>query len=88
MQHKPNFVMQRVADLNVVVPVNEATAEFNGMLMFNDTGALLWNALETDRTEAELVQLLRAEYAVDEQTAQNDVHRFLDRMREQDLLHE
>lgn len=88
MQHKPNFVMQRVADLNVVVPVNEATAEFNGMLMFNDTGALLWNALETDRTEVELVQLLRAEYAVDEQTAQNDVHRFLDRMREQDLLHE
>lgn len=88
MQHKPNFVMQKVADLNVVVPVNESTANFSGMLMFNDTGALLWNALETDRSEAELVQLLRAEYLVDEQTAQDDVRRFLDRMRAQDLLNE
>lgn len=51
MKLKENFVLRQVADTWVVLPVAEATLDFNGMLTLNETGAVLWRALEQGGSE-------------------------------------
>lgn len=86
MQHKPNFLLQSVAGLNVVVPIHSETADFNGMLTFNDTGAFLWEKLNTPHTEAELVDALLDTFLVERDRAEADVARFVEKLRTHNLL--
>jgi len=46
MKIKEGFLLRQVADNWVVLPVGQACVDFNGMLSLNDSGALLWKALE------------------------------------------
>ena len=78
MKLKENFVLRQVADTWVVLPVAEATVDFNGMLTLNETGALLWQALEQGKDAEGLVQALTAEYAVERQQARADVEEFIE----------
>ena len=42
MKIKENYMLRKVADCYVVVPIGEAVAEFNGMINLNEVGAFLW----------------------------------------------
>lgn len=86
MRHKPNFILQSVAGLNVVVPVRSDTADFNGMLTFNETGAFLWSLLDEERTEAELTEALLEAFEVERDVAASDVSRFLEKLHSHGLL--
>ena len=86
MKLKENFVLRQVADTWVVFPVAEATVDFNGMLTLNETGALLWQALEQGKDVEGLVQALTAEYAVERQQALADVEEFLEALHTADCL--
>ena len=46
MKLKENFVLRRVLNNWVVLPLGSATVDFNGILNLNDSGALLWQQLE------------------------------------------
>ena len=85
MKLNPNFVLRQVADTWVVLPLGEATVNFNGMLTLNESGALLWKALEngTDPVDA-----LTAEYDVSRQLAAADVEEFLESLRKIGCLEE
>ena len=50
MKLNENFVLRQVADTWVVLPLGDATVDFHGMLTLNETGALLWEALEESRS--------------------------------------
>ena len=41
MKVKDGFVLRAIAGSNIVVPVGAATAQFNGMITLNDSGAFL-----------------------------------------------
>ncbi|MCL2694834.1 MAG: PqqD family protein [Clostridiales bacterium] len=86
MKHKPDFVLQQVADTHVVVPVGEQALAFNGILTLNGTGAFLWQQLDEDVDIPALIQALRAAYEVDEQTALADVAAFITALSENNLL--
>lgn len=86
MKHKKDFLMQKVADMFVVVPVGAAAVSFNALLSFNESGALLWDKLENDVTVSELTQTILKEYEIDEQTACKDVAIFLERLEKVGLL--
>jgi len=81
MKLNPDFVMRQVAGTWVVIPFGEATSRLNGMINLNETGALLWKALEQGTTEADLVEKLLAEYNVTRDLAQSDVAAFLNTLR-------
>ena len=66
MKIKDNFVLRQVAGSYVVVAVGAASVDFNGMLMLNESGALLWHTLERGADRAALVAALTSEYEVDE----------------------
>lgn len=77
MKLKENFVLREVADTWVVLPFGAATLDFNGMLTLNETGAVLWRALEQGGDAEALVAALTAEYDVAPEVAAADVEEFL-----------
>ena len=86
MKLSENFALRQVAGTWVVMPLGDATLDFNGMMTLNDTGAFLWNALEQGNDKNALVDALTAEYAVNAEQAAADVEEFLERLAEAGCL--
>jgi len=81
MKLKEDFVLRQVADAWVVLPVGAATVDFNGMLTLNETGAVLWKALEQGGDRETLADALCAEYDVARSQALADVEEFLTKLQ-------
>lgn len=86
MKIKNDFVLKKIAGSYVVVPVRSRAVDFSGIIKLSESGALLWNELEKGASREELIAALTAEYEVDEVTAGNDVDRFVNKLKEADLL--
>lgn len=82
MKLKENFALRSVADTWVVLPLGEEAINFNGMLTLNESGALLWQALERGGDRESMADALMAEYVVDRAKALADVDKFLAKLRE------
>ena len=76
MKISEGYILRKIADTHFAVSVRPADA--GRMIRLNETGALLWQALEKGADTPALISLLMAEYEVDEATASADVTRFLD----------
>ena len=88
MKIKNNFVLRNVADTWVVLPLGENTVDFNGMLTLNETGVLLWKALESGCDKAALVKALTDEYEVADNVAAADVEIFIAKLASADCIEE
>lgn len=86
MKIKEGFVLRNICDEYIVVAVGRQTLDFKGLIKLNETGAFLWEQLKKECSEEELLAALRAEYAVDEETAKADITAFLDSLKEAALL--
>ena len=86
MKVSENFVLRQVADTWVVLPVGQASVDFNAMLTLNESGAILWHALEQGGSREALADALLAEYEVDRETALADVDEFLQKLQEAGIL--
>ncbi len=86
MKIKENFMLRKVADSYVVVPVGPAVASFNGMINLNEAGAFLWQLLENETTEEAVVASMLEHYEVSEELAKADVKKFIAQLRDADLL--
>ena len=86
MKLKENFILRQVADTWVVLPLGAENLNFNGMLTLNETGALLWKALEQGGDREALADALTAEYTVDRNTALSDVDEFLEKLAKSGCL--
>ena len=80
MKLKKDYVLRQVADTWVVLPLGQETISFDGMLKLNDSGALLWKALEAGSDLNGLVSALTAEYTVSEAQARADAEEFLNKL--------
>lgn len=78
MKLKYNFVVNKVADTSVAVPVGSDCAAFGGYIKLNDTGASIFNLLKNEITEDEIVKSLLEEYEdTDEQEVRETVTEFI-----------
>ncbi len=77
MKVKSGFVVHTVGGETVAVASGELAMEFNGMVKLKGTGAFLFELLQNDITEEELVTRLAEEYIVDVAIAKRDVRAFL-----------
>lgn len=88
MKTKKGFMLRSVAQRHVVVPIGQASVDFNGIITLNDTGAFLWQKLFDGCTYDELLNSLLSEYDVSEDIARHDIDAFLDTARGARLLDE
>lgn len=86
MKLKNGFALRPVADTWVVLPLGEQSVNFNGMLTMNETGALLWQALEKGGDRETLADALMAEYVVERGQALADVDEFLEGLQKAGCL--
>lgn len=86
MKIKEGFLLRNVAGSNVVVPIGQATLDFNGMISLNDTGAFLFSKMVEGITREQLIKELMAEYDIEEALAQKDVDIFIEKIKGEDLF--
>lgn len=86
MKLKEDFALRPVADTWVVLPLGAESINFNGMLTLNESGALLWQALEKGGDRETLADALMAEYIVDRVQALADADEFLEKLRKAGCL--
>ncbi len=86
MKLKEEFVLRQVADTWVVMPLGQTSVDFNGMLTLNQSGALLWQALEKGGDREALADALTAQYEVDREEALADVDAFLAKLQQTGCL--
>lgn len=85
MKIKEGFLLRQVAGQTVVLPTDDAL-DLNMMITLNDTGAFLWERLQSETDEAGLVAALLAEYDVDEETARKSVAAFVKKLNDNGFL--
>ncbi|MCI5938524.1 MAG: PqqD family protein [Bacilli bacterium] len=88
MKIKSGFMLRMVADNYIVVPVGEASKQFNGMITLNETSAFLWNFLMKGTTEEKLVDELMKTYDVSREIAIKDVKSFIYELEKINVLDE
>lgn len=86
MKIKEGFILRNVAGNNVVVPVGQATIDFNGMITLNETGGFLFEKMLNEISREELIQAVIDEYNIDETLATTDVDNFIQKVKEEDLF--
>lgn len=75
---KKGFLLRRLGQEYMIVPIGEASKDFNGMIRMNETGAFYWKELENGITEEALVgKMLERFENLDEETARRDLKEFL-----------
>lgn len=75
------FVLRQIADTWVVLPLADETVNFSGMMTLNDSGVLLWRALERGSDREGLISALTCEYDVSAETAGADVDEFIRKLQ-------
>lgn len=86
MKIKKGFLLRPYAGQSVVIAVEEAAEQFNGLIQLNETAAFLWRLLELGSSEDQLLEALLAEYEVDASTARQSIADLLRTLRAADLL--
>ena len=85
---KEDFVLRSVAGEHILMPVNQAAVDFNGLVRLNDTGVLLYQELKKGTDIKALIDCLCTHYQVDHTTAQKDIEAFLNTLRSKHILDE
>lgn len=82
MKLNEEFVLRQVADTWVVMPLGQTSVDFSGMLTLNETGVILWQALENGGDRLALAKALTNEYDVAEEEVLADVDAFIAKLQE------
>ena len=86
MKIKSGFVVRKIANQYMAVPVGARAKELHGMLGLNETAAFIWELLKEDRTEEELAALLYEEYEISEEHALETIKKFIEQLRNERVL--
>lgn len=86
MRIKKDFILRKVADSYVVVPVGKLTLDFNGIINLNETGAFLFGLLQEGAEKEDLLRKMLEEYDVTPEKAAADIDVFLKKAEEADVL--
>lgn len=86
MKIADGFVLKKVADSYVVVPVGENVVDFTSMITINESGEFIWRQLLEDTDTETVADALCAEYEVDRETALKDVEAFVNILMDKKVL--
>lgn len=86
MKIKKGFILRKLGTDYAAVAMGTARKNFNGLIRTNETGKFLWDCLQTDCTEEELIQKLLEEYDTSREEAQKDIAEFISGLRRAGIL--
>ncbi|MBQ7352806.1 MAG: PqqD family protein [Clostridia bacterium] len=87
MKIRNGFILRDVGGKTFVVAIGELSKKFNGMITLNETGKFIWEQLQNDTTEAEIVDKMLSRYEdVDKAIVESDVSNFIDKLKNDGIL--
>lgn len=86
MKLKEGFILKEIVGNHLVVPIGSNLVDFNAIMTLNDTGAFLWEQLQTDKDVDELVNAMCKEYDIGKDAAKNDVEEFVNTLKSTNLF--
>ncbi len=86
MKVKHGYILKTIANQHVVIPTGDEAIHFSGMLTLNESGVKLFEQLQSGTSQEALVQFLLDHYDIDQKTAENDVHQFLEKLHSKGIL--
>jgi len=86
MRINKEFVLREIAGDYVIIPTGQTVLEFNGLITVNEVGVSLWNMLQNEVTEDDLVAGILAEYEVEEDVAREDIREFIETLVSGNIL--
>lgn len=86
MKMKDGFVLRKIANQHMAVPVGSRAKELHGLIGLNETGAFIWERLSKNQMPEEIVKELCEEYEVEEASATASVQRFLEKLQAEGIL--
>lgn len=86
MKAKSGFVLRKIADEYMLMPVNDNIGKFNGAVVLNEVSSFIWEKLQNPVSCEDLLEYIVEEYDVDKVTAKNDLDSLLDTLQEMDVI--
>lgn len=86
MKLKQQLIRREIAGENVLIPVGEMAQNHAGLFVLNELGAFIWDVLPQVEDEDAVLQAVLAEYEVSAEEAKRDIHEFLAKLRQMDIL--
>lgn len=86
MKLKDGYILRKIANTDMIVPIGENIANFNGVISLNETAAFLWKGIKNGLELPNLVEALVNEYQVDKELAEADTMDFVAKLKEANLL--
>ena len=83
---KDYFQMKQIADEYVVIPRGNQALDFNATVIFNESGAFLWNKLSDYTDKKTLSESLAEKYNIDIELAEKDTDSFLNKLKDNKML--
>ncbi len=69
----PDVVYRVIAGEAILIPISRETQGAGRMLTLNETGAFVWEKLDGERRLGEILEEIRDEFEVEEETARRDL---------------
>ena len=76
-QRNESFIIKEIAGEKILVARGKEAIDFGGMVVFNDTGMLIWESIETPKSFTEIVKVITGKYGVSFEQVADDVSSFL-----------
>lgn len=86
MKVKSGFILREIAGEYIIVPTGRAAIDFNGLITVNEVGKFIWDELQKEISEDELVERILNEYETDKETASADVKEFLETLKASEIM--
>ena len=86
MKIKKGYVLREVAGGYYIIPVGAQSIDNSRMITVNETGKIIWEALQSDRDFDGLLKIMLDNYDVDESDLRADLNSFIDTLRGAELL--
>lgn len=74
------FILRKVANEYILIPIGSTTETINGIITLTETGAFIYNHIEEADSLDALVQMIISEYEVEYDEAYQDAIAFINQM--------
>lgn len=86
MKLKEGYILRKIANSDMAIPIGKNIADFNGVISLNETAAFLLSKLKDEIELNNLVEELRKEYEISRELAQKDVEQFIAELMQANML--
>ena len=76
MKIKRGLMLCKVGDEHVVLADGNVNMQIRGLTTVNETGAFIWETLQKDCTQEQVVDAMTQEFDIDRATAEKDAAEF------------